>query len=89
MAQELAPLRPRLVHSSLLVKVLPINLASTGINVNVSKLDPAFALPEPASNVKHDDDEGCEIRLEESLGLHWSDGGVELRHVSWEAEDLV
>jgi hypothetical protein len=78
MAQELAPLGVGLVHSSCLVEVLPVDLATARVDIDIGKLVPALTFPQPANNVEDNDNEDGKVRSEESLGVHWSDGHVEL-----------
>lgn len=51
----------RIVHSSQLVEVVPVDLATARIDVDVCKLVPAFTLPDPSNNVEYNDDEDCEV----------------------------
>jgi hypothetical protein len=58
--------------------MLPVNLTTASIDIDIGESVPSLALPQPANDVESDDNENSEVRREESFGIHGSNGNVEL-----------
>ena len=76
LAENLPPLGPAGVASSLLVEKLPVDLATTRVDVDLGELLPGGTLPEPASKVEGKDDKERKVRLEEAFGAIAVDGSI-------------
>jgi len=74
----LPPLGPLGVGGTLGVDGVPVDLAATSVDVDLRKSLPGGTLPDPADEVKEQDDEEGKVRLEEALGVERVDGGVKL-----------
>lgn len=86
LASNLPPLGPAGVASPLLVEKLPINLATTRVDIDFGKFLPGRPLPDPASNVECKDHEEGEVRLEEAFGTVTVNSSV---HSGVELSDFV
>jgi hypothetical protein len=58
--------------------MLPVNLTTASIDIDIGESVPSLALPQPANDVESDDNENGEVRRKEGFGIHGSDGNVKL-----------
>jgi len=69
--------------STVSVDLIPVDLATAGVDIDLLGAEPASALPEEATNPEDDDDRESQVGLEEALGIvvaatNGADSDVEL-----------